>query len=64
MAVKTNITINIVEPGSDVPVPDTGLFTHGIGGPEATIILSVVLVLAIASIVLATYMYRKHKIYE
>ena len=28
MAVKTNITINIVEPGSDVPVPDTGLFTH------------------------------------
>ena len=61
MAVKTNITINIVEPGSDVPVPDTGLFTHGIGGTEATIILSVVLVLAIASIVLATYMYRKHK---
>ena len=31
MAVKTNITINIVEPGSNVPVPDTGLFTHGIG---------------------------------
>ncbi len=63
MAVKTNITINIVEPGSDVPVPDTGLFTHGIGSTETTIIVSAVLVtlLVILSIVLTTYMYRKHK---
>ena len=63
MAVKTNITINIVEPGSDVPVPDTGLFTHGIGGTETTIIVSAALVtvLVILSIVLTTYMYRKHK---
>ena len=63
MAVKTNITINIVEPGSDVPVPDTGLFTHGIGNAETTIIVSAALVtvLVILSIVLTTYMYRKHK---
>ena len=63
MAVKTNITINIVEPGSDVPVPDTGLFTHGVGGTETTIIVSAALVtiLVILSIVLTTYMYRKHK---
>ena len=63
MAVKTNITINIVEPGSDVPVPDTGLFTHGVSGTETTIIVSAALVtvLVILSIVLTTYMYRKHK---
>ena len=64
----TNIKINIVEPGTppsptpvDPAVPNTGLFTHGIGGPEATIIVSVVLVLAIVSIVLTAYMYRRHK---
>ena len=60
----SKITLNIVEPGSPIPdpvVPNTGLFTHGIGGPEATIILSVVLILAIVGIALATYMYRKHK---
>ena len=57
----TNITINIVEPGSDVPVPDTGLFTHGIGGVEASIIATVgiVIVIAIAAIIL--YL-RKKKI--
>ena len=50
----TNITINIVEPGSDVPVPDTGLFTHGIGGTEASIIATVgiVIIIAIAAIIL------------
>ena len=67
----TNIKINIVEPGSPAPtpidptidpsVPNTGLFTHGIGTPEATVIVSVVLVLAIVSIVLTAYMYRRHK---
>ena len=57
----TNITINIVEPGSDVPVPDTGLFTHGIGGTEASIIATagIVIVIAIAAIIL--YL-RKKKI--
>ena len=57
----TNITINIVEPGSDVPVPDTGLFTHGIGGTEASIIATVgiVIIIAIAAIIL--YL-RKKKI--
>ena len=57
----TNITINIVEPGSDVPVPDTGLFTHGIGGTEASIIATVgiVIVIAIAAIILCL---RKKKI--
>ena len=67
----TNIKINIVEPGSPAPtpidptidpsVPNTGLFTHGIGTPEATVIVSVVLVLAIVSIVLTAYMYRRNK---
>ena len=57
-ATNTNIKINIVEPGSPTPVdpatgttdisaPDTGLFTHSIGGPEATAI-GVVLILTIA----------------
>ena len=51
MAVKTNITINIVEPGSDVPVPDTGLFTHGIGGIESSIIaiVSIIVLLVVAT---------------
>ncbi|MBQ1344230.1 hypothetical protein IIY59_00670, partial [Candidatus Saccharibacteria bacterium] len=68
MTTSTNIKINIVEPGNltptptpvgpsttgttDISVPDTGLFTHGIGAPEATIIaVSVVSILAIAAIV-------------
>ncbi|MEE0887814.1 MAG: hypothetical protein U0L97_01205, partial [Candidatus Saccharimonadaceae bacterium] len=59
MAVKTNITINIVEPGSDVPVPDTGLFTHGIGSTETTAI-GAVLILTIAAIIV-TILYRKQK---
>ncbi len=72
MATTTNIKINIVEPGSSTPVdptastttttnistPDTGLFTHGIGGTEATIIGSV-LFLALSSIIV-TILYKKH----
>jgi hypothetical protein len=64
---NTSIKLNIVAPDAPTPapvdpaVPNTGLFTHGIGGPEATIILSTVLVLAIVSIVLTAYMYRRHK---
>lgn len=60
----SHITLNIVEPGTtpvDPVVPNTGLFTYGIGGPEATIMVSAVLILAIVSIVLTTYIYRKHK---
>ena len=62
---NTNITINIVEPGTppsptpDPVVPNTGLFTSGIGGPEATAI-GTVLVLTIAAIVVAVC-YRKQK---
>ena len=51
----SNITINIVEPGSPTPidsvVPNTGLFTNGIGSTEATIIgVAAVALLAIAAI--------------
>ena len=62
----SKITINIVEPGSgptpDPATPNTGLFTSGIGGPEATIItaVSAVLLLTIAAIVVAVC-YRKQK---
>ena len=55
----SNITLNIVEPGSGPVVPDTGLFTAGIRGPEATAI-GAVIVLAIATIVVAI-LYKKHK---
>ncbi len=69
-ATNTNIKINIVEPGgstpvdhatgtTDISVPDTGLFTHSIGGPEATAI-GAVLILTIAAIVVAI-LYRKQK---
>ena len=62
----SKITINIVEPGSGPTpapvVPNTGLFTSGIGGPEATVItaISAVLILTIAAIVIA-FLYRKQK---
>jgi hypothetical protein len=62
----TNIKINIVEPGtppSPTPVdpvaPNTGLFTHGIGGPEATII-TVSIVAIIAIVALVQYYKKKH----
>lgn len=49
---NSNITIHIVELGStpiEPVVPNTGLFTHGIGGPEATIlgISAAVIILAV-----------------
>ena len=59
---SNNITLNIVEPGSPTPdpvVPNTGLFTSGIGGPEATAI-GTVLILTIAAVVVA-FLYRKQK---
>ena len=56
-----NITVNIVEPGSGPTpapvVPNTGLFTHGIGTPEATIIT--VGIVAIIAIVAAVLYYKK-----
>ena len=59
----SKITLNIVELGGSTPidpvVPNTGLFTHGIGGPEATIItVSIVAILAIVAAVL--YYREKH----
>ncbi len=60
--IKTNITINVVEPGSSTPVvpntstiesistPDTGLFTSDIGAKEATII-GIVAFIALAAII-------------
>ena len=58
----SNITLNIVEPGSPTPVdpatPSTGLFTHGIGSTEATILaMSAVALLAIAAIYIYIYIY-------
>ena len=57
----SNITLNIVEPGSgptpDPVVPNTGLFTSGIGGPE-TAAIGAVLILTIAAIAVA-FLYRK-----
>ena len=62
----SKITLNIVDPSSSTPinpgtdpiVPNTGLFTHGIGGPEATIItVSIVVALAIVA---AAVLYYKH----
>ncbi len=72
ITMATNIKINIVEPGTppsptsvdptiNPSVPNTGLFTHGIGTPEATAIVSVVLALVIVSIVLTAYMHRRNK---
>ena len=65
----SNITLNIVEPGTppsptpiDPVTPNTGLFTSSIGGPEATIItaVSAALILTITAIVVA-FLYRKQK---
>ncbi len=60
---ESNITINIVEPGStpiEPVVPNTGLFTHGIGGPEATI-LGITAAVIILAVVLAVLYYRNKK---
>ena len=71
--IKTNITINVVEPGSSTPVvpntstiesistPDTGLFTSGIGAKEATIIgiVAFIVLVAIASAIIH-YHNKKH----
>ena len=50
----SNITLNIVEPASPTPidpvVPNTGLFTSGIGGAEAAIIATVGLVVILVII--------------
>ena len=56
----SNIVLNIVEPGSSTPiepvVPNTGLFTNGIGGTEATILgISLIALLAIVAIYIYIY---------
>ncbi len=64
----SKIILNIVEPGGSTPidpgtepiVPNTGLFTKGIGGPEATIItISIVAILAIVATAVLYYK-KKH----
>ncbi|MEE0888081.1 MAG: hypothetical protein U0L97_02605, partial [Candidatus Saccharimonadaceae bacterium] len=46
---------------TDVSVPDTGLFTHGIGGTEATIItISTIALLLTIIATIATVLYKKH----
>ena len=63
----SKITLNIIEHGNPAPVDpsggsvNTGLFTYGIGAPEAAIIVSTILVLTIVGMVLATYIFRKCK---
>ena len=63
----SKITLNIIEHGNPAPADpgggsvNTGLFTHGIGAPEAAIMLGAVLFLVILSLVLANYTYKKHK---
>ena len=47
---------------TDVSVPDTGLFTHGIGGTEATIItISTIALLLTIIATIVTVLYKKHK---
>ena len=62
----SKITLNIVEPGGSMPVdpsvPNTGLFVHGIDTPEAIIIASGVLILAVVGIIITAYLHRKHQI--
>ena len=49
----TTNTTTYTTSSTDISVPDTGLFTHGIGGAEATIItVSIVAILAVVAIVL------------
>ena len=63
----SKITLNIIEHGNPAPVDpggnsvNTGLFLHGIGTTEVAIILGAVLLLAVLSIILANYAYKKHK---
>ena len=46
---------------TDVSVPDTGLFTHGIGGTEATIItISTIALLLTIIATIVTVLYKKH----
>ena len=56
----SNITINIVEPASSTPaepvIPNTGLFTNGIGSTEVTILgVSLIALLAVAAIYIYIY---------
>ena len=56
----SNITLNIVEPGSGPVVPDTGLFTSSIGGPGTIVItISAVMLLVLAALIVFTIIHRK-----
>ena len=62
----SNITLNIVAPDTPTPTPvdpvapNTGLFTHGIGSSEATIIaVSTILLLAIVALVVFAILHKK-----
>ena len=63
----SNITLNIVEPANPTPVdpgtgtvvPDTGLFTSGIGGAEAAMIATIALVVILA--IIGAIIYYKKK---
>lgn len=58
----SNITLNIVEPSSPTPdpvVPNTGLFTSGIGGAETAIIVTITLVVVLA--IIGAFIYYKKK---
>ena len=59
----SNITINIVEPGSSPVVPDTGLFTSNTSGSTTATIITIALValLAIAAIYIYIYIESKNK---
>ena len=61
---ESNITINVVEPGSSTPVdpvvPNTGLFTSGIGSTEATI-LGILAATIIAALAIYIYIESKNK---
>ena len=60
---QSNITLHIVEPGStpvDPVVPNTGLFTNGIGSTEATI-LGILAATIIAALAIYIYIYIESK---
>ena len=57
----SNITINIVEPGSGPVVPDTGLFTSGISGSSAATIITIVTVALLAALAIYIYIESTNK---
>ena len=57
----TTNTTTYTTSSTDVSVPDTGLFTHGIGGTEATIItISTIALLLTIIATIVTVLYKKY----